>query len=98
MPWPNERELESLVARFRATTLPKPEWTHAAHLATGSWHVHHLGASRALADLRTGIRRLNDFHGTPNTDTSGYHETITRAYGVLLEAFLAAAPAVLSRR
>jgi hypothetical protein len=42
MPWPSEGELDHLVARFRAATLPKPEWTHAAHLATGSWHVHHL--------------------------------------------------------
>jgi hypothetical protein len=92
MPWPTETELEHLVARFRAATLPKPEWTHAAHLATGAWHVHHLGAPRALVELRLGIRRLNDFHGTANTDTSGYHETITRAYGVLLERFLADAP------
>jgi hypothetical protein len=39
--------------------------------------------------LRSGIRLLNDVHGTPNTDTSGYHETITRAYVVLLGNFIA---------
>jgi len=27
--------------------------------------------------MRTGIYRLNDAHGTPNSDTSGYHETLT---------------------
>ena len=27
--------------------------------------------------MRDGIHWLNDRHGTPNTDTSGYHETLT---------------------
>jgi hypothetical protein len=38
--------------------------------------------------LRSGIRRLNDHHGTLNSPTSGYHETITAAYVRLIEAFL----------
>jgi hypothetical protein len=88
MSWPTAAELDDLVARFRAATLPKPEWTHAAHQAVGTWHVLHLGPAEALAALRTSIRRLNDFHGTANTETSGYHETITRAYTVLLARFL----------
>jgi len=92
MPWPSEDELEDLAARFQAATLPKPEWTHAAHQAVGAWHVHRLGSGEALRALRTGIRRLNDAHGTANTATSGYHETITRAYTVLLERFLDLAP------
>ena len=33
------------------------------------------------------ILRLNAAHGTPNSDTRGYHETITRAYLVLLARF-----------
>ena len=37
--------------------------------------------------MREGILRLNAAHGTPNTDTRGYHETITRAYLVLLTQF-----------
>ena len=73
-------------------TLPRDEWTHAAHLAVGAWHIHRYGADEALARLRTGIRRLNDSHGTPNMPTSGYHETVTRAYVRLLSEFLAACP------
>ena len=38
--------------------------------------------------LRQGIRALNDSHGTANTDSSGYHETITRAYAHLIADFL----------
>jgi hypothetical protein len=87
--WPSTNELDDLVARFHARTLPKSEWTHQAHLAVGTWHVHRLGPDQALPRLRSGIRRLNDSHGTPNTDTSGYHETMTRAYVMLLAAFIA---------
>jgi hypothetical protein len=87
--WPSTKELDNLVSRFHARTLPKSEWTHQAHLAVGTWHVHRLGPDQALLRLRSAIRLLNDSHGTPNTDSSGYHETITRAYVMLLAAFIA---------
>ena len=80
-------ELEDLARRFDACTLPKPEWTHAAHLAVGLWHVNRYGADDALARLRSGISRLNESHDVVNSATSGYHETVTRAYVHLLAAF-----------
>jgi hypothetical protein len=92
MPWPTSDELGDLVARFRARTLPKPEWTHLAHLAVGTWHVHAHGPEEALPLLRTGITRLNEAHGTVNDDNSGYHETITRAYVCLLSDFIRTHP------
>ena len=82
-----EAELDDLVRRFDSLTLTKPEWTHAAHLAVGLWHVSRYGPDDALARLRRGIRRLNESHGTLNTATGGYHETVTRAYTGLLAAF-----------
>jgi len=75
MAWPMRDELDDLVARFRARTLPKHEWTHLAHLAVGLWHVHEHGPQRALELLRSGITRLNEAHGTVNDDAGGYHET-----------------------
>jgi hypothetical protein len=95
MSWPTSDELDDLVARFRAGTLPKHEWTHAAHLAVGTWHVHQLGRKQALPVLRTEITRLNAAHGTVNHDTGGYHETITGAYVHLVSDFVAARPALL---
>jgi len=86
-------ELDRLVERFIAGTLPRREWTHAAHLAVGLWHVHKYGAEEALSRLRAGIQQLNDSHGTLNSPTSGYHETITRAYVGLLTEFLERCPA-----
>jgi hypothetical protein len=88
MPWPTSDELDDLVARFRARTLPKGEWTHLAHLAVGTWQVHAHGPDQALELLRTGITRLNEAHGTVNGDNSGYHETVTRAYVCLLSEFI----------
>jgi hypothetical protein len=81
-------DLDDLVARFIACRLPRPEWTHLAHLRVGAWHVQHEGPDAAVASLRARIRALNDHHGTPNSATSGYHETITVAYVRLLAEFL----------
>jgi hypothetical protein len=83
------RSLDELAAAFCACTLPRDEWTHAAHLRVGAWHVHQHGAAEALALLRTRIRRLNEHHGTENTATGGYHETITAANVRLIEEFVA---------
>ena len=84
--------LDDLVARFLACSLPHSEWTHQAHLAVGAWHVARFGPDEALARLRAGIRQLNDSHGTPNSATRGYHETVTRAYVLLLAEFLDSVP------
>jgi hypothetical protein len=92
MSWPTASELDHLVRRFRARTLPHSAWTHTAHLAVGTWHVRRLGREEALRQLRTRIRCLNDSHGTPNSDSRGYHETITRAYVWLIAEFLSGRP------
>jgi catechol 2,3-dioxygenase-like lactoylglutathione lyase family enzyme len=83
-------ELDALVTAFRAATLPRARWTHAAHLAVGTWHALELPADAALAAMRTAIVRLNESHGTANTDTGGYHETVTRFYLTVLARFAAA--------
>lgn len=85
-------DLDDIAERFLACHLSPKEWTHQAHLTVGLWHVHRHGPEDALTRLRVGIRRLNESHGTPNSDTRGYHETITRAYVQLLSEFLSACP------
>lgn len=84
----DQAQLLQLVEAFRGGSLPKPDWTHEAHLAVGTWHVYEFGPVRALTMLRDHIRLLNDRHGTPNSDTRGYHETITRAYVCLIAEHL----------
>ena len=87
-------QVEEFAARFQACTIPESAWTHAAHMVVGLWHVHRYGAEEALARLRAGIRRLNESHGGVNSNTHGYHETITVAYVRLLAQFLDYGPAV----
>jgi hypothetical protein len=85
-----DAELERLAADFEALAMPSSAWTHAAHLAVGAWHVARFGVEEATARLRAGIRALNESHGNVNTDSDGYHETITVAYVRLIAEFLAA--------
>jgi hypothetical protein len=86
--------LDELVTAFTACTLPRAAWTHTAHLSVGAWAVDRHGAEAALELLRAAITRLNEHHGTANTPTSGYHETITAAYVTLIAGFLRTCPAL----
>jgi hypothetical protein len=83
-------ELEALAARFEAGEVPRPEWTHEAHLRMGAWHVARFGAGQALPLLRARITRLNERNGVANTPDGGYHETVTAAYVRLIDAHLRA--------
>jgi hypothetical protein len=73
-------EIEKFVREFEACTLPKPRWTHQAHLLVGLWYLSHHPPADALDIVRQRIRAYNVAIGTPNTDDSGYHETLTRLY------------------
>lgn len=70
----------AVLTRVLDRTLPKPEWTHEAHVAACVAAVREHGHDDALVLLRDGIRRYNEATGVENTPTSGYHETITRYY------------------
>ena len=84
-------ETERIARGLIDRTLPKAEWTHHAHLRAGLWHVVHHGPFQAINLLRDRIRAYNESVGTANTDTSGYHETITRFYVVVIDRFLSRA-------
>ena len=84
----NDREIDALVDSFIACTLPRERWTHSAHLIVGLWHLERHGEEEALALLRERIVAYNVSVGTANTDTSGYHETITRFYVIAIGQFL----------
>lgn len=79
-PFVDEAAVLAIVDGFRRRTLPRPAWTHQAHLAVGLWHVRAYGEEAAKAQLRDGIRAYNEAVGTPNSDTRGYHETATLFY------------------
>jgi hypothetical protein len=74
-------------------TLPKPEWTHAAHFACALYLLRHRGMEATLRDMPGLIRAYNVATGVANTDSEGYHETITiasiRAAASVLDGFKA---------
>jgi hypothetical protein len=82
----SEAEIDDFINAFEECTLPKSEWTHAAHLLTGACYVHRHGREAALEKMRNCVRRYNESVGGKNTATSGYHETITVMWIRLLAA------------
>lgn len=74
----SDEEIEAIGAGVVARTLPKAQWTHAAHFAAALWLLTRpdMDAFRDMPDL---IRAYNEATGGANTDTEGYHETITQA-------------------
>lgn len=75
-----DRAFEEFIAAFEATTLPKPRWTHHAHLAVALWYLSRETPAQALQVVRRNIRAYNSAVGTVNDDHSGYHETLTRLF------------------
>ena len=73
----NKEEIILLVKKFEDCTVTGEEWTHAAHLTVALWYALNNSFDEALGKMRKGIFKLNEAHGTPNTPTRGYHETLT---------------------
>jgi hypothetical protein len=74
----SESALERIGRGLLDRSLPKSEWTHTAHFAAAFWLVRHPHI-HALREMPKLIRAYNEATGVPNTDTGGYHETITMA-------------------
>jgi hypothetical protein len=83
-------QVAAFIGEFEACRLPKERWTHQAHLVAGFWYLSQQPMPGALDAIRQRIRSHNDAVGTPNTDSSGYHETITRLYLKGIAAHIAA--------
>lgn len=79
MPLTNDPAIERLTLAMLARELPKAEWTHAAHWAAALWLLRHRPEAAAPQAMAANIRAYNESIGGQNTDTSGYHETITIA-------------------
>lgn len=88
MNYKSDDEVKLLVKKFEERALTKEEWTHAAHLTVGLYYCLHCPFAVAKNWMSDGIHWLNDAHGTPNTDQSGYHETLTMFWLLTIEEFV----------
>jgi len=84
----SDAEIARLGERFLARALPKAEWTHEAHLATTTWLLLRRPYIDVDEDLPDLIRRYNESVGGVNSDSEGYHETITRVFLTGVRLFL----------
>jgi len=87
----SDAEIARLGERFLARALPKAEWTHEAHLATTTWLLLRRPYIDVDEDLPDLIRRYNESVGGVNSDSEGYHETITRVFLAGVRLFLSEA-------
>ena len=87
----SDAEIEHLGEGLMARALPRGEWTHEAHLAATAYLLlrrRDVDLDKQLPDI---IRRYNESVGGVNSDTEGYHETITRTFLHGVRFFLAEA-------
>ncbi|HET8534131.1 MAG TPA: hypothetical protein VFL74_01130 [Sphingomicrobium sp.] len=90
-PFPSDEAIERIGEGLLARTLPRDEWTHEAHLAATTYLLlkrPDIDVDKMLPDI---IRKYNESVGGVNSDSEGYHETITRVFLRGVRLFLAEA-------
>ncbi len=89
----SDAEVERIGEGLLDRSLPRADWTHEAHLAATTYVLLRrpdVDLDKQLPDI---IRGYNESVGGVNSDTEGYHETITRVFLQGVRLFLAEAAA-----
>ena len=92
VPFATEAEVAAIGEGLLTRTLPKEDWTHAAHCTAAVYLLKRRPDLDLPSELPGIIRAYNEATGVPNSDTDGYHETITQFYIRAVRAFLARVP------
>ena len=85
-----DEDLAAIAKGLLDRTLPKAAWTHAGHFAATLWMLARRPDLVPTRDMPAIIRAYNPATGGENTDTAGYHETITQASILAARWFLVA--------
>ncbi len=92
-PWlASEDAFDDFLAGFEAGTFPASWWTHGAHVAMAAAYLWTTPVPQALPLIRARIRHFNVSQGGENTESSGYHETLTRLWIGAVASSLATLP------
>ena len=76
----SDAEVEHIGEGLLARSLPRAEWTHEAHLAATTYLLLRRTDVDIDKELAGIISRYNESVGGVNSDSEGYHETITRVF------------------
>lgn len=86
----NEEEIVQIGRGFLALSLPKHLWTHEAHFSTTLYLLLRHPEIILERDMPGLIARYNESVGGVNSDTGGYHETLTQFFIRVVRHFAAA--------
>lgn len=84
----SEIAFESFLRDFEIAAIPAGEWTHASHVAMAGGYLQRMGTVEAMEKVRTGIQHFSTAHGGVTTRERGYHESLTRLWVYVCDAFL----------
>lgn len=87
----SDAEIDRIGEGLLARTLPRSDWTHEAHLAATTYLLLRRPDVVLDTQLPDIIRGYNESVGGVNSDSEGYHETITRVFLHGVRLFLAEA-------
>jgi len=79
-PFASDAEVRRIGEGLLDASLPRADWTHEAHLAACLWLLVERPDVLPERDLPQIIRTYNVRSGGENTDSAGYHETLTQLY------------------
>lgn len=85
-PFEDDEEIVELVRRFESCEINPADFRHYQHLTVALWYVRQFPYETASEKMRTGIQKLAATYGK-----TGYHETITLFWLVMVRDFAAAA-------
>ena len=85
----SEENLAHFLASFAACILPKEQFSHAGHVTVAASYLFQSSAADVLPRIRAAIRAFNESVGGANTETAGYHETLTIFWLRIVENHLA---------
>jgi hypothetical protein len=80
----DDEEIIELVRRFESCAIRPEDFRHYQHLTVALWYVREFPYDLAAEKMRTGIRRLATAYGK-----TGYHETITLFWLLIVREFAA---------
>lgn len=79
----------AVVEGFRTGALQKRDWNHVAHLVVAMHYVlTHRDPWTALCFFKPALIALNEKLGIENSESAGYHETITVFWILQLHEFV----------
>ncbi|MEX6723251.1 hypothetical protein [Parapedomonas caeni] len=85
----SEADIARLATGLLDHGLTREDWTHEAHFAATAWLLRHRPDIDLTRELPGIIARFNVAVGGQNTDSAGYHETLTQFYIRAIRAYLA---------